>query len=138
MATKKTNKKPTKPKTRTSNKAVANSNTTFFKWWMVVILVVVIAVAGMVILRFSNAATYSAGSEIYVYCGQGICARSGTYYGNLNKSAGASLTQVTVYPHTGCDSGYVYGVDNLTDYQKRFKFENRNSLLCLNSGRRPS
>ncbi len=55
MATKKTNKKSAKPKTRTSSKAVANTNTNFFKWWMVLLLVAVIAVIGIVIVRFSEA-----------------------------------------------------------------------------------
>ncbi len=136
MATKKTNIKSAKPKTRTSSKATQNTN--FFKWWMALLLVAVVAVVGIVVLRFSNASSYATGSEIYVYCGQGICARPGSYYGNLFSQAGSELSRVTVFPESGCDSGYVYGAANLSKDQIRLKAWNTGSLLCLNSGRRPS
>lgn len=53
MATSKSKAK-SKPKTRTQS----NQMTQFqFKWWMALILVGVVAVLGIVILRFSHAAT---------------------------------------------------------------------------------
>ncbi len=54
MATKKT---ITKPKSRTGNKNNSQLTQFKFRWWMALILVAVVAIIGVVIVRFSHAAT---------------------------------------------------------------------------------
>ncbi len=57
MASKTTNKKQVKSKTRTSAKTATKSNKPLFRWWMVLILVAVVAVVGVLVVRLSEAAT---------------------------------------------------------------------------------
>lgn len=133
-----------KAKSKSKKSRVASKGTgalrPHFKIWAGILIVLIIAVVGFVVVRFSNA--YQQGEEIYVYCTEGRCGRIGSTLGTRARDYyGAKLTKVTVFPNSGCYSGYVYTIPGLNNQQRiqfAWKASSRNTtLLCLDSGSSP-
>lgn len=72
-----------KPKTKTSSSKLAKQSKLHFRWYMAVVLIAIVAVVGILVVRFSNAATYYLSYRVSYEEGHTCLWQDGIPYCNL-------------------------------------------------------